>query len=525
MKRISICVVLILCVGLTILLSSTLSSIELASGSVHTSRPTTSARLYKDGAENPEPPGVERLDFPSQNDIADIGKGYDSLNATPKGKCVEYREDASELNETKPLGNPQNVHLTLTHTTSNEEFAGSFDFSAAASFGFGAYSGDLSVKYSHSEKLNQYSEYLLVSTDVENVRKILKTTVLTNFAKTAAKAGPIAFFQACGDQFIEGYVAGGAFSAVVNARSSSKEEQTETSATMHAAAVGSGSMEASVKQRLRSLQNDGKLSIDITRKGPSDPIPNLTVPELIDYAVKYPTLVTNASGNAWTIRYLTSDYSGLVHFPAYTPIQKRIMNKLAIYVRNLYYRRAGLTYIKNYPTQFAPFEATRLNSELQTLADKIADVTSSAEDCATDSKKCEDPGQTNVPSLPDLKSLPTVVDPSKDAWTYVGSSVGADVKVIVVEGSWNNHCENNVGISKTIYPGSNDEIRFVNRQTGLETFASAGKPGLVPANSDVFYRVFDSVYFDNCPHDGLKVYLNSPVYREDYKPVKEVNQH
>lgn len=506
-----------LCVGAFALPCFPLSSDDLPSRRADASRYGVSV------SEGGLTRATMRPDFPSQNDSADIGKGYDSLNATAKGKCIAYLGDPSELNDSKPTGNPQNVHLALTHTTSSDEFAGSFNFDAAASFGFGAYSGDLSVKYAHSEKLSQYSEYLLVSTEVENERKLLKNTVLTTYAKTAARGGPVAFFDACGDQFIVGYVTGGAFNAVVNASSSSKEEQTETSATMHAAAVGSGSLDASVKQKLTSLQSQGKLGIDITRKGPSDPIPTLTVPDLIDYAVKYPTLVTNASGNAWTIRYLTSDYSGLVQFPAYSPTQKRIMNKLAIYVRNLYYRRAGLSYIRKNPNQFAAFDSTRLDAELQTLAVKISDVTSSAQDCATDAKKCEDPGQISVPSLPDLKSIPVVVDPAKNSWTYVGSSIGPDIKVVSVEGSWNNHCENNTPRGQTIYPGGSDRIRFVSRQTGAETFASAEKPGLVPSDSDVFYMVVDSIYWDNCPPDGLKVYLNSPVYREDYKPVRAID--
>jgi len=319
---------------------------------------------------------TQLLDFPSENSNEDNGKGYDSLNAAARGRCIEYKGTPGELSERK--GDPQSSHLSLTHTTSSEEFASEFAFSAAASFSYGVYSGDLSVKYSHSEKLNQYSEYLLVSTQVENARQILKSVVLSDFAKKAAKKGEVAFFQACGDEFIEGYVTGGEFTAVVNASSSSKEEQTDTSATMHAAASGSGSLDASVREKLTSLQKNGKLTVEITRKGPADPYPPLTVPELIDYAVQYPKLVSSKSGNAWTTRYLTSEYTGLVDFPAYDPVQNRIMNKLALYVRSLYYRRAGLTYIKKNPSQFAPFDGTRLDAELQSLSNKILEVTTSA---------------------------------------------------------------------------------------------------------------------------------------------------
>jgi hypothetical protein len=49
---------------------------------------------------------------------------------------------------------------------------------------------------------------------------------------------------------------------------------------------------------------------------------------------------------------------------------------------------------------------------------------------------------------------------------------------------------------------------------------------LAPANSDVYYRVVDAANqdFDNCPHDGIKVYLASPLYPDDYKPLVLTSQ-
>jgi len=56
------------------------------------------------------------------------------------------------------------------------------------------------------------------------------------------------------------------------------------------------------------------------------------------------------------------------------------MNRLAQQVRQLYYRRASLLYIKANPAQFVPFEETHLDSELKQLTQSIDDVTGAAED-------------------------------------------------------------------------------------------------------------------------------------------------
>lgn len=469
-------------------------------------------------------PSISAQQIPSENSTADVGKGYDSFRGAAMKGCVEYSGAQTDL--TQQTGDPQAGHLNLTHSTSSEEFASSLAINAAASFAFGVYSGDLSVSYSHSEKLNRYSEYLLVSTHVENERRILKKPVLSALGRRAASKGPTTFFLTCGDQFIEGYVNGGEFTAIVNASSSSKEEQTDASLTLHAAASGSGSLDLSVKQKITNLQNEGRLSVDVTRKGPAENFPKLTVLELIEYARTYPSKVSSSSKNAWTISYLTSDYTGLVEFPKYNPVQRRVMNRLAQQVRQLYYRRASLLYIKANPAQFLPFEETHLDSELKQLTQSIDDVTGAAEDCGQDAKNCKPPQEINVPSAPDRMGTSTIVDPSLEGWKFVGSSIGADTKVVVVTGSWVNHCENGQPKGRTILPGESDQIKMVSRKTGVETFASASKPGLVPANSDVYYRVGDvpGQYFDNCPHDGIKVYLASPLYPDDYKPLVLTSQ-
>lgn len=455
--------------------------------------------------------------IPSENSNADVGKGYDSFRGVSMDRCVEYSGDASQL--TQQVGDPQAGHLSLTHSTSSEEFATSLAFNAAASFGFGVYSGDLSVKYAHSERLNRYSEYLLVSTHSENQRRILKKNTLSEIGRNAARKGPAAFFLACGDQFIEGYITGGEFDAIVSASSSSKEEQTEASLTLHAAAAGSGSLDASTSSKLSDLQKEGRLSVEITRKGPADEYPQLTVPELIEYARIYPTKVSEGSKKAWIISYLTSDYRTLVHFPRYDPVQQRVMNRLSQQVRQLYYRRASLIYIKSHPTQFVPFEELHLDRELKSISQSIDDVTAAADQCGLAAKNCRLPETLDIPGAPDRMGTPTIIDPSLEAWKFVGSVIGSDTKVIVVTGQWNNHCENGQPKGNWISPGSHDQIKILSRKSGAETSATADKPELVPPDSDVFYKVSDSIYWDNCPSNGIKVFLATPLYPQDYKPL------
>ena len=71
-------------------------------------------------------------------------------------------------------------------------------------------------------------------------------------------------------------------------------------------------------------------------------------------------------------------------------------------------------------------------------------------------------------------------------------------------------------------PSESDALRFVNRKTGTESFGAGGKPNLVPLDSEVWFKVRDSVYPDNCPNGGVTVTLFSPIYPDDYKPFQIV---
>jgi hypothetical protein len=66
-------------------------------------------------------------------------------------RCVEYNQKPDEL--TRLLANRQRTLLNLMHVTSSDAFASSL-FGVAAPFGFGVYSGDLWIKYAHTEELN-----------------------------------------------------------------------------------------------------------------------------------------------------------------------------------------------------------------------------------------------------------------------------------------------------------------------------------------------------------------------------------
>jgi hypothetical protein len=83
-------------------------------------------------------------------------------------------------------------------------------------------------------------------------------------------------------------------------------------ATLHAAAYGN-SLDVSTRQKLESLRTQGKIELDILRKGPAEDWPHANIEELIEYARTFPKKVASNTGNAWTIEYITRDYDQLLN--------------------------------------------------------------------------------------------------------------------------------------------------------------------------------------------------------------------
>lgn len=206
--------------------------------------------------------GVRTLSIPPGNSDAQIGRGFDSSTNEVKDQCVVFHNTDAELISVLPTENTpdaQQLDFKMTHTTDGEDLLNTLSINASASFSSGVYSGNASIAYASSKKISRYGEYLLINEQVENVTRFLKSTVLRDEAKKV-RNNAFKFRQMCGDQFIVGIVTGGSFSAILNASSSSEEDQTSAKATFSAAAYG-GKLDVATTSTFKDLVTKGRLDI------------------------------------------------------------------------------------------------------------------------------------------------------------------------------------------------------------------------------------------------------------------------
>jgi len=458
--------------------------------------------------------GLRRVvlsDFPPGNTDAQFGVGYDSLFTITKQPCVVFGGNPNEL--VSIGGSGQSVNLHLTHATNNSDLAQSLNISGSASFGFGAYSGNLAVSYFRSQRFSRYAEFLTEDIHVENQAQYLKKAALTAAAQRAARQGLAAFRKLCGDQYIAGIVTGGEFTAVLEATSDSESDQEQTAATFSAAALGN-SVSGSALQEMQSLSASGRLSIDIVRKGTFEALPGFDAQSLQDYIRNFPPkVVPEPNGHPWAILALTKTYDGLVNFPEPAQ-QRRALEQLSMYLGDMLRRRSGLAYINAHESLFGGVDHSRLVSEMAELRKAIADLTIEAEDCAMDAAKCKTVNFAEVSELPE-RAVWTKVNPRSSARMFVGPVQKNAKRVFEVRGFWSPFDHNpGPGVTEWCGPGENEIVTAHSNASGQDLPLSGRVPTLVPDNSLVYFQIADSYYGDNRTYDPdpVRVSLYEPVY-------------
>lgn len=482
--------------------------------------------------------GVGRV--PANNSQLDFGVGVDSLTAEPKSRCVQFANE--DITPASAL--TQKSYLKMDDAHSAEDWASKQSFSVAASFDTGAYSGDASADFAHSEKSSKYSENLIINEYVENEKELLNTekVSLTREGKRALDSGLLDFRALCGDEFIIGKVTGGSISAVLSVESDSYQSQQTAHLKLHAASAMGWSANAAAESEVDDLRKAGRLTVSIVREGPAEDWPDSSVPELMAYARTYPCKVAAAASSdlkkchdkdgkpiqphSWTISFLTASYDQFLGEKLIEPEQAEFYNRESSYILSAYTYRADLGYIENHRQQFPSYSDKRMAAEKEKINNEIGRIRTAALHCDADSKKCGILDHQKFGLLPDrADSYPWQnVDPTVTTPRGFGSAMGDDDRVVEIAGSWWAHCENNRPVSLRIYPGGSDSVFFKLRDG---TTVSAGPyhgPWLMPKGSTVLYYVIDgppsqvpAVYQDNClDPDPLRIRVVAPVFADEY---------
>jgi hypothetical protein len=447
------------------------------------------------------------LDVPPGHTDARIGRGYDSATNQVLDQCVVFRGTDAELTTVLPTSNTnsdaQQVDFAMTHTTDGEELLNTLSINASASFGWGAFSGNASVAYATSKKISRFGEYLLIDEKVENVTQFLISTALTP-AAIKVRNNPFKFRQMCGDQFIVGIVTGGSFAAVLNASSSSEDDQTSVAATFSAAAYGN-SLDVQTVSKFKDLVTHGRLDIKILRQGPNDNVPS-DLDSIKQYAAEMPGKVKPHGGTPYPILMTTKEYGSLS--PTFSGAQGIFLDAAGAQYMRLNRLITGLEYVYSHQDLFGGFDLTKYNLEHDAAEQSARSLYAIANACSMDDKKCPATTLSRPRELPGRLQWVNV-DPAKDGWTEIGRTQGGQQSVVEARGQFSFY-----GTGTQWVPGTVGAFLIHNSTNGKDEQVAASKIYSVPDYSVVSYRIFDSYYGDNRsnPGDPLKAAVYVPLY-------------
>jgi hypothetical protein len=398
----------------------------------------------------------------------------------------------------------------MVHTTDSEELLNTLSINASASFSSGVYSGNASVAYATSKKVTRFGEYLLINEVVQNVTRFLKAIDTTSGAKKVKK-DPFKFRQKCGDQFIVGLVTGGSFSAILNASSSSEDDQSSVKATFSAAAYG-GKLDAATTSTFQDLVGHGRLEIKILREGPNDNVPN-DLDKIKTYATELPGKVKPTGGTPWPILMTTKGYGSLG--PVITGAQGAYLDAAGVQYMRLKRLGGGLEYIAAHPNLFGGFDQNKYQAEHDAAEQAARALFVTAQACGQDSTKCPTTPFKTPRELPERIQW-VAVDPKTNGWTPVGKTQGSQRRVVEATGQlsfWGGPQYVPAGHSEWD-SASVGQIWIHNSNTGQDQIVGASQIYSVPDFSAVYYRIWDSNYTDNRsrPDDPLKAAVYTPVY-------------
>jgi hypothetical protein len=434
-----------------------------------------------------------------------IGDGYNSLNGTPGGACVEFDPNNPSkylYSASATTGNTNaDVQFYLREIETVDELLKELSLDASAEFGFGAFKGDASVSYFNQYRHSKYTRFLVVRVTVAYEAEGLFNPKPTTFGTQAMAGGAQNFLTACGNKYIRGVIRGGDFAGIVRYEAESETQLTQLTMELHAAG-GSWSASADLKQKIESIKSYKKREVSVVRRGTEDPLPD-DFAAMEAYAVSFPDKLKTAS-NRVTIALVKDDLKNVFNnFPpsileqeaAFEPIAntestgKKILNGIDFIKRNQ----------ENFPP--LPLDTPQRVKQFETLLENVHEL---AATCSRNlSADCRRPYK---PALP-ITKLPeqivwSRVDPATPADQKLGaSSVGE--YAIISEGCWLPHSPKPTWV--ICVPGSDGGglgYKYQSLQAGTKPTEYAPILGVtaIPQNAIIYVKLFDSVYDDNASY-------------------------
>lgn len=349
-------------------------------------------------------PTIAEAGFDPSGTVALLGTGYNASNSTVRGQCVDGSQP--QRTETPPNAdqNGQLVTYDFRQATEVSQLRKSLNVDVNQSFGIGIYSGSGSAHFFESSAIDSMSSYLIVDVKVINQVQVLTRLRMAEFAK-AKMSDPDAFRRACGDHFVEGMRTGGQFTAVVrfSARSEEYKRQLDANLAGKISEFYSGSL--SFSQMLKSLSSTSNFTIEVLRKGASEPLPSLN--DLDAYARSFPTKVSPKNGSPWPIEAILNDYDVVEDYDGKAdftyPIAVSFMERLAEARDEAVGMRNDISIYRTNPDDFGAVDKDKALADERALNLYLTQLTQLAATCSGNPQT----GCTaTIPPLPPVSTKP-----------------------------------------------------------------------------------------------------------------------
>ncbi|MCZ8036861.1 MAG: hypothetical protein O9276_01690 [Microcystis sp. LE17-20A] len=331
------------------------------------------------------------------------------------------------------LLNPQGQVSTLTMqtVTNTSELASSLNVSASAALTTIRGGGSAEAKFLQQRQVNTYYTYSLVKVYVENPSKLIRNVTLDDSAiKRLKDGGWDEFSQVYGTQYVEGYITGGTYYALIEVQTTNAEEKREISAKLSGKYSGvgvkiKGSGEA--QSRMQEATENRTTNVYVFQGGGSGDVLEVTMEEMIKQALEFPKLVKDAPV---PVRAIINDYKSIKNVPSITLIpskQRSVLERLGRSYMKLRDYKAKLEFVRDNIELFDEYrelsqgargqKRKELDNHRENVLDAMQLIADSADECVDDSKQCKIPTTLSddlftsipLPEVPETE-LPTRIN-------------------------------------------------------------------------------------------------------------------
>ena len=250
--------------------------------------------------------------FDPNGTSARLGVGFSTFTSKARGDCLTYKKVTAM--KSRRTGRGQNLLFDFKMISKKTELQNELGIGAGLSYGLGPLSAGVKGRYVRNVKTTRSTLFAVVKVSVVNQVETLKSPKLKQSALNLLKNGKYKFFyRRCGDVFVRSFQSGGEFIAVIHIEMKSSSKKSKVQASIQAG-WGMWRANGSISNMKRALNQAGKYTIRMFRKGDNSVLPNTNLASILRYARAFPSKLRGQL--SYPIVAETGDYSIVDNFPA-----------------------------------------------------------------------------------------------------------------------------------------------------------------------------------------------------------------